>query len=210
MGRAKEVLATLETGHRVVPGSPPPDPDPAQPSLYREEIAPNLSAGKTLCFCHGFNVLYGQITPPPDVDVVLFVPNANNPLGCIMPEANKKRLAGLLSRHNVPLIEDDVYGELAYSYPRPRTIKSYDEDGRVLLCSSFSKTLAPGLRIGEVAHRTQMTIADLQRFEDGGGASWAGTFLNARAGTIYAGTSQIQRNIIGEMILQLPKEPKPA
>ena len=41
-------------------------------------------------------------------------------------------------------------------------------------------------------------------------ASWVGTFLNARAGTIYAGSSQIQRNIIGEMILQLPKEPKPA
>jgi alkylation response protein AidB-like acyl-CoA dehydrogenase len=40
-------------------------------------------------------------------------------------------------------------------------------------------------------------------------ASWIGTFLNARAGTIYAGSSQIQRNIIGEMILGLPKEPKP-
>jgi alkylation response protein AidB-like acyl-CoA dehydrogenase len=39
-------------------------------------------------------------------------------------------------------------------------------------------------------------------------ASWAGTFLNARAGTIYAGTSQIQRNIIGEMVLGLPKEPR--
>ena len=47
--------------------------------------------------------------------------------------------------------EDDVYGDLAFSYPRPRTIKSFDEDGRVLLCSSFSKTLAPGLRIGFVA-----------------------------------------------------------
>ncbi|MBW3630247.1 MAG: ketol-acid reductoisomerase [Gemmatimonadetes bacterium] len=50
--------------------------DPAQPSLYRAEIAPNLAAGKTLCFCHGFNVLYGQIDPPRDVNVVLFVPNA--------------------------------------------------------------------------------------------------------------------------------------
>jgi len=39
-------------------------------------------------------------------------------------------------------------------------------------------------------------------------ASWAGTFLNARAGTIYAGTSQIQKNIIGELVLGLPKEPK--
>ena len=41
-------------------------------------------------------------------------------------------------------------------------------------------------------------------------ASWVGTFLNARAGTIYAGSSQIQRNIIGEMVLGLPKEPRPA
>jgi alkylation response protein AidB-like acyl-CoA dehydrogenase len=41
-------------------------------------------------------------------------------------------------------------------------------------------------------------------------ASWVGTFLNARAGTIYAGTSQVQRNIIGEMVLGLPKEPKVA
>ena len=40
-------------------------------------------------------------------------------------------------------------------------------------------------------------------------ASWVGTFLNARAGTIYAGSSQIQRNIIGEMMLGLPKEPRP-
>jgi len=41
-------------------------------------------------------------------------------------------------------------------------------------------------------------------------ASWVGTFYNARAGTIYAGTSQIQRNIVGEMVLGLPKEPRPA
>ncbi len=50
--------------------------DPAQPPIYKAEIAPNLSAGKTLCFCHGFNVLYGAIQPPKDVNVVLFVPNA--------------------------------------------------------------------------------------------------------------------------------------
>jgi len=50
--------------------------DPAQPPIYKTDIAPHLSAGKSLCFCHGFNVLYGQITPPPDVNVILFVPNA--------------------------------------------------------------------------------------------------------------------------------------
>ena len=68
-----------------------------------------------------------------------------------MPEARKRALVTLAQRFDVAIIEDDVYGELAYTYPRPRTIKSFDDDGRVLLCSSFSKTLAPGLRVGWVA-----------------------------------------------------------
>ena len=50
--------------------------DPVQPSVYKKEIAPNLRSGMTLCFCHGFSVLYGQIQPPSDVNVVLYVPNA--------------------------------------------------------------------------------------------------------------------------------------
>jgi DNA-binding transcriptional MocR family regulator len=85
------------------------------------------------------------------IKVIQLTPNCNNPLGYIMPEARKRALLVLAQRFDVAIIEDDVYGDLAYSYPRPRTIKSFDEDGRVLLCSSFSKTLAPGLRIGWVA-----------------------------------------------------------
>jgi ketol-acid reductoisomerase len=50
--------------------------DPVQPAVYKHEIAPHLRAGQTLCFCHGFSVLYGQIQPPKDVNVVLYVPNA--------------------------------------------------------------------------------------------------------------------------------------
>ncbi|MDH1263939.1 PLP-dependent aminotransferase family protein [Pseudomonas sp. GD03944] len=85
------------------------------------------------------------------IKAIQLTPNCNNPLGYIMPEANKRALIALAQRYDVAIIEDDVYGELAYTYPRPRTIKSYDDDGRVLLCSSFSKTLAPGLRIGWIA-----------------------------------------------------------
>ena len=85
------------------------------------------------------------------IKVIQLTPNCNNPLGYIMPESRKRALLTLAQRFDVAIIEDDVYGELAYSYPRPRTIKSFDEDGRVVLCSSFSKTLAPGLRIGWVA-----------------------------------------------------------
>jgi ketol-acid reductoisomerase len=61
--------------------------DPVQPRIYRESIAPNLRPGMTLCFCHGFSVLYGQITPPQDVNVVLFVPNAP---GAFVREKYKK------------------------------------------------------------------------------------------------------------------------
>jgi ketol-acid reductoisomerase len=50
--------------------------DPVQPAVYRKDIAPHLRGGQTLCFCHGFSVLYGQIQPPKDVNVVLYVPNA--------------------------------------------------------------------------------------------------------------------------------------
>ena len=82
------------------------------------------------------------------IKAIQLTPTCNNPLGYIMPDANKRALLALAQRYDVAIIEDDVYGDLAYSYPRPRTIKSYDDDGRVLLCSSFSKTLAPGLRIG--------------------------------------------------------------
>ncbi len=82
------------------------------------------------------------------IKAVILVPNCNNPLGFIMPEARKRAVLNLAQRFDIAIIEDDVYGELAYEYPRPMTIKSLDLDGRVLLCSSFSKTLAPGLRVG--------------------------------------------------------------
>lgn len=84
------------------------------------------------------------------IKAVVVVPNCNNPLGFVMPTARKQALLSLAQRFDIAIIEDDVYGELAFDYPRPMTIKSLDTDGRVLLCSSFSKTLAPGLRVGWV------------------------------------------------------------
>lgn len=85
------------------------------------------------------------------VGACLLTPTFNNPLGYCMPDERKAALLKMLAQHDVPLIEDDVYGDLAYATPRPRTIKSFDREGRVILCSSFSKTLAPGLRVGWVA-----------------------------------------------------------
>jgi len=56
----------------------------------------------------------------------------------------------MLARREIPLIEDDIYGELAFAADRPKTAKAFDREGLVLLCSSFCKTLAPGYRVGWV------------------------------------------------------------
>lgn len=85
------------------------------------------------------------------VKACLLVPNFNNPLGSCVPEKNKKELVKLLARRNIPLIEDDIYGDLCFGLSRPLTAKAYDTEGLVLLCSSFSKTLAPGYRVGWAA-----------------------------------------------------------
>ncbi|MFT3805227.1 MAG: PLP-dependent aminotransferase family protein [Burkholderiaceae bacterium] len=79
------------------------------------------------------------------------MPNFQNPLGSLMPDETKQALVALLARHEVPLIEDDVYGELYFGTQKPRPAKVWDETGSVMHCGSFSKTLAPGYRIGWVA-----------------------------------------------------------
>lgn len=77
--------------------------------------------------------------------------NFQNPTGSLMPDENKRALVELLSRYDIPLIEDDVYSELYFGDKRPLPAKAFDSAGLVLHCSSFSKCLAPGYRIGWVA-----------------------------------------------------------
>ena len=77
--------------------------------------------------------------------------NFSNPLGSCMPDEHKKAVVSLLEKYNVPLIEDDLFGDLYFGKNRPSCCKSFDESGNVLLCNSFSKTLAPGYRVGWVA-----------------------------------------------------------
>ena len=86
--------------------------------------------------------------PQYNIKACLFVTNFSNPLSSLMPEANKERLVQLINKYDIPLIENDIYGELYFGKTRPRTCKSFDTRGNVLLCSSVSKTLAPGYRIG--------------------------------------------------------------
>jgi DNA-binding transcriptional MocR family regulator len=77
----------------------------------------------------------------------------NNPLGSTMAEADKRALLALLARHRLPLIEDDVYGEIHFGRERPKPFIALDGDADTIYCSSFSKSLAPGYRVGWIATR---------------------------------------------------------
>jgi DNA-binding transcriptional MocR family regulator len=85
------------------------------------------------------------------IKACVFTPNFSNPLGSCMPDEHKKQLVKMLAQREIPLIEDDIYGNLGYGATRPKVAKAYDENGWVMLCDSFTKTLSPGYRVGWVA-----------------------------------------------------------
>ena len=82
------------------------------------------------------------------ISACLVITNFGNPLGSLMPDERKRELVELLAGHEIPLIEDDIYGDLGFANDRPSTAKSFDRSGLVIYCSSFSKTIAPGYRVG--------------------------------------------------------------
>jgi DNA-binding transcriptional MocR family regulator len=93
----------------------------------------------------------------------MVVSNFSNPLGSCMSDAKKKAFVELLNRYEAWLIEDDIYGDIYFEGHRPKAIKAFDTENRVLYCSSFSKTLSPGLRVGwVVAGRYQSKVEQLK------------------------------------------------
>lgn len=99
---------------------------------------------------HGMSIeaLEFALEHGPAIRCVVVVPNFQNPTGSLMPDAHKRRLLTLLEKKQVPLIEDDVFGDLYFGDARPTPIKAWDQNGHVIYCSSFTKTLAPALRLG--------------------------------------------------------------
>lgn len=85
------------------------------------------------------------------IKACVLVPTYSNPLGYCLSDERKKALVGLLGEQQIPLIEDDIYGDLGFNLQRAKSCKAFDEHGLVLYCSSFSKTLSPGLRVGWIA-----------------------------------------------------------
>jgi DNA-binding transcriptional MocR family regulator len=87
------------------------------------------------------------------VKACLLSSSFNNPLGCTMSDEKKLAVLALLARHKVPLIEDDIYGDIYFGAERPTPFMALDRRGNntIYYCSSFSKTIAPGYRIGWLA-----------------------------------------------------------
>src|SRR3569833_2859777 len=82
------------------------------------------------------------------VKACVLVANFNNPDGACLSSEKKRRLAELANKRKLPIIEDDLYGDIFFNSNRPDTIKTYDKNGWVMYCNSFSKSLVPGFRIG--------------------------------------------------------------
>jgi len=102
------------------------------------------------------------------VKAVLAVPTLSNPIGATMPQGERRRLAQMVGERRVPLIEDVLCNDLAASDEARRAVRSYDPTGHVMLCGSFSKTVAPGLRLGWVdAGRWSTPVARLKQATSG-------------------------------------------
>jgi DNA-binding transcriptional MocR family regulator len=97
------------------------------------------------------DVLAFALERQPGVRAVVAMPNFQNPLGCSMSDANKRRLLALIEQHDLALIEDDVFGDLSLLQERPQPIKAWDRRGRVIYYGSCSKNLAPAYRLGWVS-----------------------------------------------------------
>jgi DNA-binding transcriptional MocR family regulator len=89
------------------------------------------------------------------VRACLFSSSFNNPLGCTMPNEKKLKVLSLLARYRVPLIEDDIYGDIYFGSERPIPFMQLNRNANTIIyCSSFSKTIAPGYRIGWMATKS--------------------------------------------------------
>lgn len=134
------------------------------------------------------------------IRAVLLVPTLSNPLGSVMPLTQKRALASLVTRHQVPLIEDVVFNDLLATDARRKAVKAFDTEGWVMTCGSFSKTVAPGIRLGWVeAGRWSKAVATLKRVQ---GASTNAVLEHALADLLTQGSYEAQLRRLATLMKQ--------
>ncbi len=85
------------------------------------------------------------------IKAAVLMPNFNNPLGCLVSDANKKEIVSILSAKNIAIIENDAYSDLAHNGKRPKSLKEFGDPSQIITCSTFAKSISPGLKIGWMA-----------------------------------------------------------
>ncbi|SDS32987.1 transcriptional regulator, GntR family [Halopseudomonas xinjiangensis] len=99
------------------------------------------------------------------IKALVVTSRAGNPMGATMSEPRQRKLVGMMAQRGIQIIEDDIYGELMFDHGRSKALKAFDCSDTVLYCSSFSKTISPGVRTGWViAGKHQDAIEKLQTF----------------------------------------------
>lgn len=99
------------------------------------------------------------------IKALVVTARAGNPMGATMPEDRQRKLVAMMAQRGIQILEDDIYGELMFDHGRSKALKAFDHSDTVMYCSSFSKTISPGVRTGWViAGRHQDTIEKLQTF----------------------------------------------
>lgn len=101
---------------------------------------------------------------PGVIRACMVIPNFHNPLGSLMPPEHKRRLVALAADRGFTLIETDIYGETYFGDERPPVLKSFDTRDEVILCSAFTKTVAPGYRVGWMAPGKHFKTAQSHKF----------------------------------------------
>lgn len=95
--------------------------------------------------------IFEEVITTQKIASCVLMPRLNNPMGCSMSNENKQKLVAMCTENKIALIENDTLGELLFDYKDNLPAKAFDKKGYVLYCSSFSKTLSPGFRIGFVS-----------------------------------------------------------
>ena len=96
------------------------------------------------------DILEQTLKENPNTKVIYLIPNFQNPTGTTMSLEKRKAVLELAKKYDVMILEDNPYGDLRFAGEHVPSIKSMDTDGHVIYCGSFSKILAPGLRVGYV------------------------------------------------------------
>lgn len=125
------------------------------------------------------------------IKALITVANFCNPLGTVTSDDNKKILVEMAAEYGVTIIEDDIYGDLAFDGSRPKPLKAFDQNDTVILCGSFSKTISPALRVGFAASKLHSPAITLHKAARASGVS----ALAEDALTLYLKSGHYDRHL---------------